>query len=82
MANCYAAFIYVADRLGTGPDERKSFFFIPLSFASGLAPVLRFWLTAPLVKLIFSFLLSYPLAGLLKRVPDARPERKNLFIIA
>ncbi|KAI0382655.1 MBOAT family protein [Hypomontagnella monticulosa] len=33
------------------------------------------------LKLIFSFLLSYPLAGLLKRVPDARPEYKNLFII-
>lgn len=32
-----------------------------------------------LVKLIFSFLLSYPLAGVLKRVPDARPEYKNLF---
>lgn len=31
------------------------------------------------VKLIFSFLLSYPLAGLLKRVPDARPAYKNLF---
>ncbi|CAK7232154.1 Lysophospholipid acyltransferase [Sporothrix bragantina] len=50
-----APFIYVADKLGAGPDE---------------------------LKLIFSFLLSYPLAGLLKRVPDARPERKNLFIIA
>ncbi|KAI1866049.1 uncharacterized protein JN550_008027 [Neoarthrinium moseri] len=34
------------------------------------------------LKLIFSFLLSYPLAGLLKRVPDARPEYKNAFIIA
>ncbi|EPE07275.1 mboat family protein [Ophiostoma piceae UAMH 11346] len=33
------------------------------------------------LKLIFSLLLSYPLAGLLKRVPDARPEQKNLFII-
>ncbi|KAI0540906.1 membrane-bound O-acyltransferase domain-containing protein 1 [Xylaria digitata] len=34
------------------------------------------------VKLIFSFLLSYPLAGLLKRVPDNRPDYKNLFIIS
>ncbi|KAI1334190.1 MBOAT family protein [Xylariaceae sp. FL0016] len=34
------------------------------------------------LKLIFSFLLSYPLAGLLKRVPDAKPGLKNLFIIA
>lgn len=36
---------------------------------------------ASTVKLIFSILLSYPLAGLLKRVPDARPAYKNLFII-
>lgn len=34
------------------------------------------------LKLIFSFLLSYPLAGLLKRVPDARPTYKNLFVIS
>ncbi|TGJ87355.1 hypothetical protein E0Z10_g1374 [Xylaria hypoxylon] len=34
------------------------------------------------LKLIFSFLLSYPLAGLLKRVPDSRPDYKNLFIIS
>ncbi|KND91620.1 Lysophospholipid acyltransferase, partial [Tolypocladium ophioglossoides CBS 100239] len=33
------------------------------------------------LKIIFSFLLSYPLAALLKRVPDAKPARKNLFII-
>ncbi|UNI16250.1 Lysophospholipid acyltransferase [Purpureocillium takamizusanense] len=33
------------------------------------------------LKIIFSFLLSYPLAGLLKRVPDTKPLRKNLFII-
>ncbi|GAB0135384.1 hypothetical protein EsDP_00003724 [Epichloe bromicola] len=33
------------------------------------------------LKLIFSFLLSYPLAGLLKRVPDAKPELKNIFIV-
>jgi hypothetical protein len=31
------------------------------------------------VKLIFSILISYPLAGVLKRVPDARPAYKNLF---
>ncbi len=34
------------------------------------------------VKLITSFVLSYPLAGLLKRVPDAKPALKNLFIIS
>lgn len=33
------------------------------------------------LKLIFQFLLSYPLAGLLKRVPDSKPWAKNLFII-
>lgn len=33
------------------------------------------------VKLITSFLLSYPLAGLLKRIPDAQPWRKNVFTI-
>lgn len=33
------------------------------------------------VKLIFSFLISYPLAGVLKRIPDARPWQKNVFII-
>ncbi|KAI1189874.1 MBOAT family protein [Nemania serpens] len=34
------------------------------------------------LKLIFSFLLSYPLAGLLKRIPDNRPDYKNVFIIS
>ncbi|PLN79246.1 MBOAT family protein [Aspergillus taichungensis] len=33
------------------------------------------------LKLIASFLLSYPLAGLLKRIPDAQPAKKNAFII-
>lgn len=33
------------------------------------------------LKLITSFLISYPLAGLLKRVPDEKPALKNLFII-
>ncbi|OLN81525.1 Lysophospholipid acyltransferase [Colletotrichum chlorophyti] len=33
------------------------------------------------LKLVFSFLISYPLAGLLKRIPDQRPDQKNLFII-
>ncbi|KAH6603414.1 mboat family, partial [Trichoderma cornu-damae] len=32
-------------------------------------------------KLTFSFLLSYPLAGILKRLPDAKPHQKNIFII-
>ncbi|KAI9677614.1 MAG: lysophospholipid acyltransferase [Caeruleum heppii] len=33
------------------------------------------------LKLIISFILSYPLAGLLKRIPDSRPAYKNAFII-
>ncbi|KAJ6134253.1 Lysophospholipid acyltransferase [Penicillium sp. IBT 18751x] len=33
------------------------------------------------LKLIASFLLSYPLAALLKRIPDAQPWKKNAFII-
>lgn len=33
------------------------------------------------VKLIFTILLSYPLAGVLKRLPDAEPAKKNLFMI-
>lgn len=34
------------------------------------------------VKLISSFLLSYPLAGVLKRLPDDKPYFKNVFNIA
>ncbi|MCJ1446478.1 MAG: lysophospholipid acyltransferase [Stictis urceolatum] len=33
------------------------------------------------IKLISSFLMSYPLAAVLKRLPDSKPEQKNLFII-
>ncbi|KAI9826236.1 MAG: hypothetical protein M1819_007403 [Sarea resinae] len=33
------------------------------------------------LKLVFSFVLSYPLAAVLKRIPDAKPYQKNLFII-
>lgn len=33
------------------------------------------------VKMIGLFLISYPLAGLLKRLPDSKPWLKNLFII-
>ncbi|PNP39476.1 hypothetical protein TGAMA5MH_08494 [Trichoderma gamsii] len=33
------------------------------------------------LKLTFSFLLSYPLAGILKRLPDSKPLWKNIFII-
>jgi lysophospholipid acyltransferase len=34
------------------------------------------------LKLVSSFLLSYPLAAVLKRIPDTKPWQKNLFIIA
>ncbi|KAH6622041.1 MBOAT, membrane-bound O-acyltransferase family-domain-containing protein [Boeremia exigua] len=34
------------------------------------------------LKLVFSFYLSYPLAGVLKRIPDKAPWQKNVFIIA
>ncbi|KAL4818213.1 MBOAT, membrane-bound O-acyltransferase family-domain-containing protein [Aspergillus spinulosporus] len=34
------------------------------------------------LKLIASFLLSYPLSALLKRIPDAQPWKKNAFNIA
>jgi lysophospholipid acyltransferase len=34
------------------------------------------------LKLLTSFLLSYPLAALLKRIPDSKPWQKNCFIIA
>lgn len=33
------------------------------------------------LKLITSFLISYPLAAVLKRIPDGKPALKNLFII-
>ncbi|KAK2749457.1 lysophospholipid acyltransferase [Myotisia sp. PD_48] len=33
------------------------------------------------LKLVTSFLLSYPFAGVLKRIPDSQPWKKNLFII-
>src|SRR5215471_15746330 len=38
-------------------------------------------LTYPTVKLVASFLLSYPLAGVLKRLPDSKPWQKNAFIV-
>ncbi|PSK56551.1 Lysophospholipid acyltransferase [Elsinoe australis] len=34
------------------------------------------------LKLIFLFLLSYPLAGVLKRIPDSSPYLKNVFNIS
>lgn len=34
-----------------------------------------------IVKLVGSFILSYPLAAVLKRLPDNSPEIKNAFIV-
>ncbi|KAH7349539.1 membrane-bound O-acyltransferase domain-containing protein [Plectosphaerella cucumerina] len=33
------------------------------------------------LKLVFSWLISYPLAGLLKTIPDSRPDLKNGYVI-
>ncbi|KAM5353757.1 hypothetical protein ACJ41O_000407 [Fusarium nematophilum] len=33
------------------------------------------------IKLVSSFLISFPLAALLKRIPDSKPDAKNAFII-
>ncbi|KAK6506947.1 lysophospholipid acyltransferase [Arthrobotrys musiformis] len=49
--------------------------FVTISnFAGGIPP--------DNLKLIFVCLLSYPLAGILKRLPDVNPVAKNLFLIA
>jgi len=72
------AFEYVAGILGASPDERKDIFSL-WTISSYFATVAD--ANELLVKLITSFLLSYPLAGLLKRVPDEKPALKNLFII-
>lgn len=34
-----------------------------------------------IVKLVGSFILSYPIAAVLKRLPDNSPEIKNAFIV-
>lgn len=36
---------------------------------------------SPTVKLIFLFLVSYPLAAVLKRLPDSKPWIKDVFNI-
>ncbi|ROT40163.1 membrane-bound O-acyltransferase domain-containing protein [Sodiomyces alkalinus F11] len=41
----------------------------------------RCGISADYLKLVFSWLLSYPLAGLLKCIPDSRPDEKNIFSI-
>ncbi|EPS41199.1 hypothetical protein H072_4885 [Dactylellina haptotyla CBS 200.50] len=48
-------------------------FVVASQYAGGIAP--------DYLKLIFVVLLSYPLAGILKRLPDVHPTAKNLFLI-
>ncbi|KAA8572641.1 hypothetical protein EYC84_003240 [Monilinia fructicola] len=48
----------------------------PFTYAAGILGA-----STDELKLITSFLLSYPFAGLLKRIPDSKPALKNLFII-
>lgn len=67
----HSAFEYVASLVGASVDERRYLYFFLIVSA----------LKRYTVKLIFSFLISYPLAGLLKRIPDVKPHQKNLFII-
>lgn len=67
------AFRYLAGVTGASVDESE----MTVCFA----PVIANADPSCLVKLLASFLLSYPLAGLLKRVPDAKPYQKNLFTI-
>ncbi|KAI9741824.1 MAG: lysophospholipid acyltransferase [Cirrosporium novae-zelandiae] len=49
---------------------------IPFAYAAGLTGA-----SVDELKLIASFLLSYPLAGILKRIPDTKPYQKNIFIV-
>lgn len=67
-----AAFLWLEGVLGVAKDERMCFF---------LFPGVKVLTCAQTVKLIFTILLSYPLAGVLKRLPDAEPAKKNLFMI-
>ena len=53
-----------------------------MSVRSTVARDMRQFSNVETVKLIASFLLSYPLAGVLKRIPDAKPHQKNFFTIA
>ena len=65
------AFEYVGRKLGASADECEFDVF----------PTRPYFADVFTVKLTVSFLLSYPLAGLLKRIPDSKPAYKNLFII-
>lgn len=70
-----AVFDYPATLTGASVDERMST--TTTTTKNATDPKLT-----RTVKLISSFLLSYPLAAILKRIPDAQPWKKNVFIIA
>lgn len=53
-----------------------SFIDLPFAWLSGAVGASKDEL-----KLIFTMLMSYPLAGVLKRLPDTEPWKKNLFLI-
>ena len=50
---------------------------VPFDYASNLLGA-----STDEIKMVFLFLLSYPLAGILKRLPDSKPWTKNVYIIA
>lgn len=74
------AFEAAATSIGASPDECKIDASLPIDMDLLSYAVLTCYASA-LVKLVFSFLLSFPLAAILKRIPDTTPERKNLFAI-
>ena len=73
LANGGTAFQYASSATGASVDEREKILHA-LPFHDYICYIVA-------VKLIASFLLSYPLAGVLKRIPDANPYQKNSFII-
>lgn len=50
---------------------------VPFDYASNLLGA-----STDEIKMVFLFLISYPLAGILKRLPDSKPWTKNVYIIA
>ena len=80
-----AAFEYVAGQVGASTDECRSYSSLPIALqdprfeaesdARGRTADRRIFA----VKLLVLFLVSYPLAGILKRLPDNKPYLKNIF---
>jgi len=59
------------------PAEMLPFVNVPFAYFQGVTGS-----SVDELKLITSFILSYPLAAVLKRIPDEKPWLKNVFIIA